>query len=332
MKQNNQIQHIALIGCGYWGLKILRVLSNKLHPQQIIHVCEISTKILRLLSKEVPAVILHDDFNEILYDPKIDACIIATPSPTHYKLAKKALLSGKHVFVEKPMTLTVKESDALVQLAQKMQRVLMVDHTYVYDSSIHYVRELVKKKNFGKPLSYISTRISNGIIREKENVVWDMGIHDIVITRYIFETNPLYIAVQGSSTLPSGIVDTAQIMLMYPNGIHAYSTVSWSSPTKVRKIHIAGTKQTITLETKSLTQSSVRIFETQHMQSKEIFRKVLVQKKQSLTLCLKEFIGSIEKGNKPCTDGQDGAIVTRILEAADKSYRNKGIITKIQYK
>jgi predicted dehydrogenase len=325
MKINNHMQHIALIGCGYWGSKILSILST-LYSQSAIHVYEPTLKKIDTITHKNPSINLHSNFNEILKNTEIYACIIATPAPTHYKLAKEILLSGKHVFVEKPMTLSSKEGNLLIQLAHKKNKILMVDHTY-----IQYLQKHVHTKNFGTPSCYISTRISNGIVRETENVVWDLGIHDLVITRYIFGLNPLFIAVNGSSSLPSKIIDTAQIKLTYPNGIYAYSTVSWNSPIKIRTIQIAGEKQRIVLNTPSSTSSRITIYKALQTSNKEIRHIDIECNKQPLATCLEKFILSINSGHIPYTDGNEGVIVTRILEAADLSCLHKGVNTKIQY-
>src|SRR5207302_454733 len=177
---------------------------------------------------------------EDVFRSDVDGVVIATPVRTHYSLAKQALLHGKHVLVEKPLTASVAEAEELVALAKELQRVLMVGHTFEYSPAVNELRKLVQSGDLGKIYSVEAERVNLGLFRSDINVIWDLAPHDISILLYLFGKKPVEVRVQAHAHLQSRIHDMAHLDLAFADGMTAHIHVSWLHPCKIRRVTVIG--------------------------------------------------------------------------------------------
>ena len=228
----------GVIGWGYWGPKIARNLDT-LPYAGVSMVADQDAHRLASLMVDRPSI-KTTTLAEEVFRSDVDGVIIATPVRTHYQLAKAALLHGKHVLVEKPLTANVAEAEELVALAEEQQRVLMVGHTFEYNPAVNELRKLVQSGDLGRIYSIEAERVNLGLFRSDINVIWDLAPHDISILLYLLGKKPRHINVQAHAHLQSHIHDTAHLDLEYADNMTAHLHVSWLHPVKIRRITVIG--------------------------------------------------------------------------------------------
>ena len=326
---------IGIIGYGYWGPNLVRnfaALDNcKLHM-----VADLREDRLNLIKKTYPAVAVTTNVDEAINHPEIDALVIATPVFTHFPLAKKALEAGKHVLIEKPMASSVAEAEELIALAAKKKKLLMVDHTFLYTGAVQKMKSLIDSGEIGNIDYFDSTRINLGLFQQDINVLWDLAPHDISILNYVIAEKPYSIQATGISHTNNGLENIAYLTVNYKSHIIAHFNCSWSSPVKIRTILIGGDKKMILFNDMEPTEK-VKIYETGYsVKSDEEKRKILVDyrvgdifvpklsPKEALAGMANDFINSIMNSSQPVSSSQVGLDVVRILEASQKSIKNKG--------
>jgi predicted dehydrogenase len=236
--------NVALFGMGYWGRNLFRVLSN--NPRlNLVGVVDLQPKLREELAASHPQVAVHDDPWAVINDSSIDAVVIATPVATHYELARAALEAGKHVMVEKPMCASADEARDLVARAKARNRILMVDHTFLFHPAVLELGRLVHSGALGKISYFDSQRVNLGLFQPDVNVVWDLAPHDLSIINFLFGSEPLDVEASGYRHINPGSADIAYLTLRYPGDLIAHLNLSWMSPVKVRRIAIGGSKQMV---------------------------------------------------------------------------------------
>jgi predicted dehydrogenase len=228
----------GVIGWGYWGPKIARNL-NTLPNGMVTMVVDVDAHRLEPLSINQPWLQTTTHVEDV-FRSDVDGVIIATPVRSHYQLAREALLHGKHVLVEKPLTADVAEAEELVALAREHQRILMVGHTFEYSPAVNELRKLVQGGDLGKIYCIEAERVNLGLFRSDINVIWDLAPHDISILLYLLGKKPEQIKVQAHAHLQSHIHDVAHIDLGYADGLTAHIHVSWLHPCKIRRVTVIG--------------------------------------------------------------------------------------------
>jgi len=230
----------GVLGWGYWGPKIARNLATLPHAS-VTFIAD--TDAHRLVSiEQQPGVQISTQAHDI-FRSDVDAVVIATPVRTHYALAKDALLHGKHVLVEKPLTASVAEAEELAQLAEQQGRILMVGHTFVYNPAVNELRKLVQSGDLGKIYCIEAERLNLGLFRSDINVIWDLAPHDISILLYLLGQSPEHIKVQAHAHLQSRIHDIAHLDFGFSAGMTAHIHVSWLHPCKVRRVTVIGDRR-----------------------------------------------------------------------------------------
>ena len=238
---STNIVRIGVIGYGYWGPNIVRNFYNAQNAT-VVAVCDLNPKSLERVRRTYPFLRLTTDPADILTSPDIDAVAIVTPISQHFPLAKKALQNGKHVFVEKPFTRTSAEAEELILLADEKKLLIMVDHTFLFNSAVRKIRELVDDDTLGDLYYYDSTRVNLGMFQHDANVVWDLAPHDLSIIDYLLPTGPEAIIATGEKHV-SSVEDMAYITMYFANNVIAHLNVNWLSPVKVRSTLIGGEKR-----------------------------------------------------------------------------------------
>jgi predicted dehydrogenase len=231
----------GVVGWGYWGPKIARNLNSLPHARVSI-VADTDFHRLASLTTGVNETQTTTQTAE-LFASDIDGVIIATPVKTHYALAKEALLHGKHVLVEKPLTANIAQAEELVQLAASQQRILMVGHTFEYNPGVNELRKLVLSGDLGRIYCIEAERLNLGLFRNDINVIWDLAPHDVSILMYVTGKAPTAIKVQAHAHLQTRIHDIAHLDFGFDDGMTAHIHVSWLHPCKVRRVTVIGDKR-----------------------------------------------------------------------------------------
>jgi predicted dehydrogenase len=236
---------IAQIGCGYWGPNLLRNFSA-LPGVRVKYLVDSSAERRTFVSRNFPATQAIADVAPVLADPEVSGVVIATPAGSHFALAKAALEAGKHVFVEKPLATTVAEVDELGAIAQARGLVVMVGHTFLYNSAVRYVRGLIERGELGEIRYIYSQRLNLGRIRSDIDALWNFAPHDISIIQYwLGDPEPLSVVRSGMDYMQSGVDDVVFLNIKYPGKIMANIHVSWLDPQKVRKMIVVGSKKMV---------------------------------------------------------------------------------------
>jgi predicted dehydrogenase len=243
--QASSLVNLAVIGCGYWGPKHVRVFSE-LPESNLLAVADSNTKHLAQVEKSVPRLVCIPNYLGVLRDERVSAIVVATPTSTHFPIVRDALAAGKHVLCEKPLCQSSADAAALVALAARRRRVLMVGHTFLFDPGIVALKELLKTGQTGG-IRYLSADRTNlGPIRTDVNAAADLATHDIVIFNFLLDSEPQLVSASGACFLRKGIEDVVSIVLRYPGHILATLHASWLHPHKTRRIAVVGTRRMAT--------------------------------------------------------------------------------------
>jgi predicted dehydrogenase len=236
---------LAQFGCGYWGPNLLRNFSAL--PNCVVkYVVDSSADRRAFVESNFPGTAAVESGEQVLDDAQVDAVVIATPAETHFALAKRALLAGKHAFVEKPLATRTSEVDELARCAAEQNLVVMAGHTFIYNSAVRYVKALIDAGELGEVRYVYSQRLNLGRIRADIDALWNFAPHDISIIQYWLDNpEPLSVCRQGMAYMQEGIDDVVFLSLKYPNKIIANVHVSWLDPQKVRKMIIVGSRKMV---------------------------------------------------------------------------------------
>ncbi len=333
---------VAVIGFGYWGPNIVRNFHSQLNCD-VEYVVDSSDERLAIVNENYPNTKTTKNLDDVINNSNIDAVIIATPVFTHYEIAKKALCNGKHVLIEKPMTSSVKEADDLINLSIKFNKVLMVDHTFLYTGSVQKISSIIKDDFIGKVKYIDSTRINLGLFQPDVNVLWDLAPHDISIVNHIVDDKPYSVQAVGVSHTNNNIENIAYLTLNYSTNMIAHFHCSWTSPVKIRKFLIGGEKKMIAWDDMEPTEK-IKVYDTSYSySSNEEKRKILVDYRvgdiyvpkvtnnEALSELAKDFLSSISNGTDPISNYISGINVIKVLEASQISLKKGGKEVKVNY-
>lgn len=330
---------VGVIGYGYWGPNIVRNFAS-LEATNVEAVCDISASALGRLRRAHPGISTTDDPQEILQSPNIDAVAVITPVWTHYELAKKALENGKHVFVEKPFTSNSAQASELIELAERKNLKIMVDHTFLFTGAVRKIQELMKKGVLGDLYYYDSVRVNLGLFQHDVNVIWDLAPHDLSIMDFIIDQRAEAVVATGQCHL-NGHEDIAYITLYFPQNVIAHINVNWLSPVKVRTTLIGGQKKMLVWNDLEADEK-IKVYDKGvDITSPDGVRQLLVnyrsgdmwspqlEQVEALRFELNYFAECINKNERPVNDGCAGLRVVEMLEAAEKSIKKRGEIVRL---
>ena len=335
--------NIALVGCGYWGVNYVRVFSE-LPGSRVMVACDSNEDRLRLLRGRYQLINTSSSLEEVLANKWIDAVVIATPTSSHFSIAQQCLLAGKHVLVEKPLTASDGEGQKLIETAERLGRVLMVGHTFLYNSGVRKVKQIVADADFGKIYYLHATRTNMGPIRHDVNAIWDLAAHDIAIFNYLLDAQPCWVSAVGSRALGNGREDVGFVTLGYPQGIIANVHASWVDANKVRELVVVGSQRRVVFDDLNNLER-VRIFEKgvapAEMEADSFgeFRLLVrdgdiisprVEASEPLRELCQHFLDCIEQNKQPMTGGADGLEVVRVLSAIDQSLAMMGAPVEVE--
>jgi predicted dehydrogenase len=307
-------------GLGYWGPNLARNFDEL---AELTWLAELSPELQEKFGARYPNARMTGDFEELLADDALDAVVIATPVPTHYELAKKALEAGKHVLVEKPPAMTAAEMDELVALASARDLVLMPGHLLLYHPGVLKLKELIDAGELGDVLCVYGNRQNLGIVRTNENALWSLGVHDLSVILYLLDEEPSDAIAHGRDFLTEGVEDVVFCYLRFPSGKIAHMHLSWLDPHKMRRMTVVGREKMVVFDDMEL-ERKVTIYEKAPWQRAETYGEWQTRSgdiyspklpnDEPLRLECSHFLELVEgKGDRAKVAG-DGAMVVRALE------------------
>jgi predicted dehydrogenase len=333
--------NLGIIGCGHWGINLVR---NFLQTDNcsLKTLCESSVERQNYVKDIYSDLSIISDHASLLSDPNIDAVVIATPPISHYSIAKNALLSGKHTFVEKPLALNYADAFELVELADATNNILITGHTVIYNESIKIVKDLISSGELGEIYYIYASRLNLGIVRSDVNVMWNLAPHDVSVILYLLEKKPVSVSAKGLSYIQHGIEDVVYLNITFENSINAQLHVSWLDPNKKREITIVGSKKMLVFD--DISEERIKIYnkgiDKQHKNEymgdyRNFGEYKLIQRagdvvipkivlNEPLKRECKHFIDCILEHKEPLTSGRSALPVIKILESAGRSLKEKG--------
>lgn len=324
----------AVIGLGYWGPNLVRNFLSNGEIKSVI-CCDNNSARLKLINEKFPAAIITNSYSGILKDKSVDIVVIATPVDTHYQLAKEALQSGKHIWVEKPFTAKSKQAEELIKLADKHDLKIFVDHTFIYNGAVRKIKELTVAGELGDIIYFDSVRVNLGLFQHDINVIWDLAPHDLSIMSYILDAKPIAVSANGIANY-SKYENVAHLSVYFDNNTFAHFHVNWTSPVKIRRMIVGGNKKMLVFDDMENSEK-IKVYDSGvEITTQEGIYDALVQYRigdmyspkvnqtEALNLGVKEFLASIKEDRQPLTNGVEGLKIVKILEASDESIKRKG--------
>ena len=323
---------IAVIGCGYWGSKHVRVLQALAEVDRVVAVDSRPDR-LAALKRAFPAIRTAEKFDDVL--GRVDAMIIATPPETHATLGVKALQAGLGVLIEKPLATSTLDARVLVDTAEQYDVVLAVGHTFEYNAAVWKLRDLVDQDELGRIHYLDSARLNLGLYQTDVSVVWDLAPHDISISNYVLRRTPTVVQAWGSRHAHATLEDVAYIRLSYEHpDVTAHIHVSWLDPCKVRRTTVVGSSK-MAVYNDLASEERVRVFDKGVVPAEEAsmaqmpmsyrygdIQSPFLSFEEPLTVQDREFVSCVQNGERPATDGVCGLAVVQALEAAELSLRS----------
>lgn len=325
----------GIIGCGYWGPKIARNV-NSISNACVTFLCDMDENRLMQMAMDYPMAQVSTNPAD-LFAADVDCVVIATPVRTHFTLARQALLNGKHVMVEKPLTASVAEAKELVALARELNLVLMVGHTFEYSPAVNELRTLVRDGQMGRIYCIETERLNLGLFRNDIDVIWDLAPHDVSILNYVLGEEPISVRVSAHGHLRPAISDNAHLDLQYANGATAHIHVSWMHPTKVRRVTLIADERMAVYDDTNPAEM-LRVFNM----GADVEADPVVSYRhgeitiphiawvEPLRLECEDFANAVRNGTTPRASGAVGLAVVRILAAAQQSLLASGAVVALE--
>jgi predicted dehydrogenase len=328
--------NVGVIGYGYWGPNLVRNFAEA-PSSQVVAVSDLNAERLALVRSRYPAIETTTDYRDLLTDGNLDAIAIATPVSSHYELAMHALQAGKHVLVEKPLVATSEEAARLVDEADRCQRVLMVDHTFVYTGAVRKMQELVASAELGEIYYYDSVRVNLGLFQHDVNVIWDLAVHDLSIMEYVLPARPCAVSATGVSHVPGQPANIAYLTLFFDSSLIAHIHVNWLAPVKVRRTLLGGSQKMIVYDDLEPSEK-IKVYNkgiTFNGGTERRYQMLIGYRTgdmwaphlditEALRTEVLHFTDCLDNGKSPITDGVAGMRVVNVLEAATQSMEAMG--------
>jgi predicted dehydrogenase len=327
---------VGVVGLGYWGPNLARNF-DRLPGAELAYCCDLDETNLAKARGLYPATTVTDDYAQLLADDELDAIVVATSVPTHYKLGKMAIEAGKHTFIEKPIALKAADAQDLLDTAEEYGVKLMVGHLLEYHPAVAKMKELIESGELGKVFYAYANRLNLGKVRTDENALWSFGPHDISVLNYLTGDEPVEVSARGECYLQDDVEDVVFGYIKYKSGVVGHLHVSWLDPHKSRKITVVGEKKMvvfddmeserkITVYDKGATTTRTK-FETYGEFVTLHFGDIHIPKignDEPLRLECQHFVDCIVDDATPRSDGRDALNVVKVLDAMEVSLREGG--------
>jgi len=318
---------VALVGCGYWG----KNLARNLHQMGcLVSVCDPDPEVLARVKASYKGVRTTRSLDRVLAEPRAKAVAVAAPAADHYAVTKKALLSGKDVFVEKPLALEVSQAEELDQLARRRKRVLMVGHILEYHPAVRKLAELVEAGELGEVHYVYSNRLNLGKVRNEENILWSFAPHDISVILLLLDAFPEWASTSGQSYLRHDIADVTMTCLGFPGRARAHIFVSWLHPFKEQKLVVIGSQKMAVFDDVA-KEGKLKIYDKgiEWQAGRPVIRQtaestLFFPEIEPLREELTHFVECVRHRREPQTDARNGIRVLRVLAACQRSIESGG--------
>jgi predicted dehydrogenase len=340
--QINQQEHasatepvgVAVVGMGYWGPNLLRVLGDNLDAS-VRWICDLDPERLGKYRRRHPDARVTTRIERVLADPAVDAVIIATPVDTHYNLATRVLEAGKHAFVEKPLAHSSELADELADMAAERERILMCGHTFLYSPPVRAIKRMLSEGKLGDIYFISSSRVNLGLHQRDVSVIWDLGPHDFSILLYWLSEMPVSVRAIGRDSIVKGIPDVAFVTMTFASGIIANIELSWLAPSKLRRtvlvgsermaIYDDGSPEPVRLFDQGVVYRDPETFGEYHLsyRSGDVISP-RIESYEPLGLELADFVGAVRSGERMEYQTAIARNVVRLVDATDRSLREGG--------
>jgi len=325
---------VGIIGLGHWGPNLIRVIGD-MPDCRVTVICDRVAERRARMAEKFPGALATPDAVDVLAGGLVDAVILATPTSTHYQLARVALAQGLHVFVEKPLATSAAECEELIELAEAKDRKLFVGHVFLYTAAVRKLKDLVDGGDLGE-LSYVSsTRLNLGPVRHDVNALWDLAPHDISIMLHLMGSSPLSVSCSGLAHLNEHVHDVCSLTLQFEKNRMGIIHVSWLDPHKKRVMTVVGSKKMVVYDDiEPLEKIKVYDRGVESPRDADSFGDFQfsyrygdmysprLEEVEPLKAECRSFIDSIQSDTRPLTDGYNGLAVVQVLEAAELSLLN----------
>jgi predicted dehydrogenase len=319
------VTKVGLAGLGYWGPNLARNFDEL---AELTWLCDLDEQNLTRFGSRFSTARLTADFDELLADTSLEAVVIATPVPTHFDLARRALEAGKHVLVEKPPALTAPEAEDLVATAEEQRRVLLPGHLLLYHPGVVRLKELIRSGELGDVLYVYGNRQNLGQIRKDENALWSLGVHDLSVILHLVEEEPADAWARGDSFLTDGVEDVVFCYLRFPSGKVAHMHLSWLDPHKMRRITVVGRDKMAVFDDMELDRK-LTVYDKGPVERAETYGEWVtrtgdiyspkIPNDEPLRLECEHFLRLVAGDGDPLAAARDGLAVVRTLEQLQAS-------------
>ncbi len=335
----------AVIGAGHWGPNLITNFHTS-SRSLVARVVDRDSARLEVVSERFPGIAFGTEADDVFRDPDIDAVVIATPTSTHFELAQKALEAGKHVLVEKPLADSAERCVVLCEIAERVNRTLMVGHVFVYNDAAQKVKEYIRAGALGRVYYISMVRTNLGPIRVDVDAAWDLAAHDISLASHWLDAWPLSVSATGGAWINEGIADTVFATLRFPGEVLVNLHASWLNPRKARDITVVGESKMLTFDDVDHSEP-LRIYDKQiteertratFVDSFSAFRTISregdiqiphVSMGQPLRNECEHFLDCVINGEKPRSGGVEGLAVVKTLEAISASREAGGSLVEV---
>jgi predicted dehydrogenase len=325
---------IGVAGLGYWGPNLARNFAS-IPGCELSWCCDPDETARENVRGRFPGARLTGDLDEVLADERVDAVALATPVPTHARLAARVLEAGKHCFVEKPLGQSVAEAEVVVSRAAEKNRVLMVGHLLEYHPAVRRLKELTDSGELGEQIYYIyGNRLNLGKLRADENALWSLGAHDVSVVLYLAGEEPWEAIAHGESYVRAGVEDVVFCFLRFPSGMCAHLHLSWLDPHKERRFTVVGSRRMATFDDMAL-EGKLTIYDKGFDQDARSYGEYITRNGgmespalpnvEPLRLECEHFVRCVLEGERPQSDGASGLRVVRVLEALQRSLEGSAL-------
>jgi predicted dehydrogenase len=325
---------VGVVGLGYWGPNLVRVLGDRADVE-LAWLCDADPARIGPLQRRYPGSRSTTDLDDVLNDPSVDAVVLATPVFTHHELGRRCLEAGKHTLIEKPLAPSGEAARELIDLAFEKQLVLMCGHTFLYSPPVREIRRLIERDELGDLFFVSSSRVNLGLHQRDVSVIWDLGPHDFSILLYWLGAAPTSVRATGRDSIVPGIADVAFVSMDFPSGLIANVELSWLAPSKLRRMVVVGSKKMVVYQDGS--EEPIKIYNSGVVyKDPETFGEyqlsyrtgdILAPKLSSdepLALQVRDFVRTIRGEAEPHQDIALSYDVVRMVEAAQASLERGG--------
>jgi len=338
--------NVGIVGFGYWGPNVARNF-NSTPGAKVVAISDADEKSLQRAAVSYPGVRMEKECNRVLTAKDIDVVAIVTPVSSHFEIAQKALSNGKHIFIEKPFTASVSEAEILIELADKNNLKIMVDHTFLFTGAVKKIKELIDDGILGDLYYFDSIRVNLGLFQKDVNVVWDLAPHDLSIMDHLLHMNPIAVTATGVAHFRNELEDVAYITIYFPGNVIAHLNVNWLSPVKIRTTLIGGQKKMLVWND-LVSDEKIRVYD-KGVEGLDSLNKESKEKTYGLRLSYRSgdmwaprvtqvealqgetsyFVDCINNNIPPKNDGHAGLRVVRMLEAIKRSLSGGGALVRL---